>query len=336
VIILLIISIVLALAGCGGNSSNGTASSETKIIMRIGHTQPINHPRHQSLLKFKELVEAKSNRSVEVQIFPAGQLGSDAEQMAMAKEGTLQAVRGNQLETAAPELLIYTMPFLFDSLEDVHKITRGPIGEKIARFAEKNNFAILATGDVGGLRDLTNSVRPITSPEDLRGLTMRTPPIESNMKTLQAFGASTIPVDYEEIHQALKSGRVEGQENPLINITALKLEEVQKYLTIINYQYMPDPFFVNLIWYNSLERPVREVIKDASVAMMLYNDELVQNETKRSLVKLQKGMVINTLSQDQRAKFIEKTKPVYDYYIGRGLFTAQDLAEIRKDVSKYR
>lgn len=331
---MLVIAAVLILFGCGRSPEISAPGSDKKIVMRIGHTQPINHPRHQSLLKFKETVEAKTNKAVEVQIFPAGQLGSDADQMAMVKTGTLQAMRGNQLETAAPELLIYTMPFLFENLESVHKITRGPIGEKIARFAEKNNFAILATGDVGDLRDITNNVRPIVRPEDLRGLNMRTPPIESTEKTLQAFGAGTIPVSYDELYLALKGGKVDGQENPLINITALKLEEVQKYLTVIKYQYIPDPFFVNLEWYNSLEPSLKKIIKDASMAMMVYSDELVQKETETSMIKLKKSMAINTLTTDQRASFIEQSKPVYDYYLGKGLFSSQDLKDIRAAAAK--
>lgn len=323
---------VFAIVGCFGNLAKDQVSSEPPIVMKIGHTQPMNHPRHQSLLRFKALVEAKTNHAVEVQIYPAGQLGSDEEQMEMVKRGTLQATRGNQLEAAAPEFLIYSMPFLFKNIESAHKITRGTIGAKIAKFAEKNNIIVLATGDVGGLRDITNNRKPIVDPKDMQGLNMRTPPIESTVKTMEAMGAHSLPVPYEELYMALKTGVVDGQENPLVNITALKLDEVQKYLTIIDYQYLPDPFFVNLQWYNSLDTGTQEIIKEASVEMMVYSDDLVKTETNNSLVKLQKSMSINTLTGKQKEKFIEYVKPVYAYYLSKGLFTAQDLKEIKNAV----
>jgi C4-dicarboxylate-binding protein DctP len=330
--ILILLIILFAIAGCRGEQEKNITISEQKIIMKIGHTQPINHPRHQSLLKFKQTVETKTNNMVEVQVYPAAQLGSDLEQMQMVKDGRLQAMRGNQIEVAAPELLIYTMPFLFDKLEEAHQITRGPIGEKIARFTQKNNIVILATGDVGDLRDITNNVRPIVAPKDMQGLRMRTTPIESTVKTLEALGASVIPVDYDNLYNALKTGVVDGQENPLINIRTLKLEQVQKYLTIIKYQYYPDPFFVNLAWYDSLEPAIKVILKEASVEMMLISDELIEQASNNNLADLKKSMIVNTLTHEQRKRFVEQTKPVYDYYIGKGLFTVQDLEEIRNAV----
>ena len=330
-IVALLASILFTTAACSNNVQQNEII-EKRIIMKIGHTQPITHPRHQSLLKFKEIVEAKTYKRMEVQIYPAAQLGSDDEIMKMVKDGSLQAMRGNQLEAAAPELLIYTLPFLFDNLEDAHKITRGGIGDKIARFSEKNNIIILATGDVGDLRDITNNVRPITRPEEMKGLIMRTPPIESTVKTLEAFGASTLPVSYDELYSALKAGVVDGQENPLINITALKLEEVQKYLTIIKYQYLPDPFFVNMNWYWSQEPETRKILKEAAMAMMVYSDELIKKETASSVQKLQNSMVIHTLNYEQRKRFIEQAKPVYDYYFSKGLFSKEDIEEIRNAV----
>jgi C4-dicarboxylate-binding protein DctP len=299
--------------------------------MKIGHSQPITHPRHQSLLKFKEIVEAKTDKAVEVHIYAAGQLGSEPEQMEMVKRGTLQAARGGQFE-AAPELLIYTMPFLFNDIESAHIITRGKIGERIAASAQKSNITIIATGDAGGLRNITNNVRAITKPEDMQGLKLRTPPVESIIKTMTAFGASPILIPYNDVYMCLKAGEADGQENPLVNIAALRLDEVQRYLTIVNYQYHPDPFYVNNEWYLSLEPEIRNVIKEAAVAMMIFNDELVERETRNSFDHLEKSMNINILTASQRQSFIEQAKPIYDDYISKGYISEKDLEEIRAAV----
>ena len=323
--------ILFLIAGCKDSQQN-KYENDKKIIMKIGHTQPIAHPRHQSLVIFKKLVEEKSNNLIEVQIYPAAQLGSDDEQIKMLKLGSLQGFRGNQLEEAAPELLIYTMPFLFNNLEEAHKITRGPIGKYIADFAKKNNIIILATGDVGGLRNLTNNVRPIKTPDDFKNIIIRTPPIESTAKILEALGAQTKPVAYDSLYSALKLGEVEGQENPLINISVLKLEEVQKYLSITQHQYMPDPFFVNLQWYNALSPNLKQIVKDASVEMMLYSDNMIKENEGQVLEKLQKSMIINKVSDEERKLLVEKTKSVYDYYLQKQVFSEKDLDEIKNAI----
>lgn len=314
--------------GCG-KTEPAKVDPGKKVLMKIGHAQPTSHPRHQSLLKFKEIVEQKSAKQIEVQIFASGQLGSEAEQMEAVKMGTIQATRGGQFEAAAPELLIYTMPFLFNDIESVHKITRGPIGEKIAKHAEKNGITIIATGDAGGLRHITNNTRPIVKPEDMQGLKLRTPPIESIIKTMAAFGANPVSIPYTEVYMALKTGVADGQENPLVNITAMKFYEVQKYLTLVNYQYHPDPFYVSSKWFKALDPKHQAILIEAAKETMKYNDELVDKETKASLATLEKAMKVNNLTKEQRQLFIDKAKPVYDYYIGKGLFTMKDLDEIR-------
>lgn len=319
--------------GCK-NSRPEIVENDKKIIMKIGHTQPITHPRHQSLVLFKKIVEEKTANLIEVQIYPAAQLGSDDEQMKMLKIGSLQGLRGNQLEAAAPQLLIYTMPFLFNNIEEAHKITRGPIGKYIADFAQKNNIIILATGDVGGLRNFTNNVRPIAKPADLENIIIRTPPIESTTKILEALGAKTKPVAYDSLYTALKNGEVEGQENPLINISVLKLGEVQKYFSLTQHQYMPDPFFVNLQWYNSLGTDLQQIVREASIEMMLYSDDMIKEDEKHVLENLQKSMAINKLSHEESKLFVEQTKSVYDYYLDKKVFSAKDLEKIREAIAQ--
>jgi len=124
------------------------------------------------------------------------------------------------------------------------------VGERIAQTAEANGLKILATGDGGGLRNITNNVRPITSPDDLKGLKMRTPPITSIIKIMEALGANPVSIPYAETYMALKTGVADGQENPFINIATMKFHEVQKYMTVVNYQFHPETFPVSLTWFN--------------------------------------------------------------------------------------
>ncbi|GAI23030.1 unnamed protein product, partial [marine sediment metagenome] len=205
-------------------------------------------PRHMSLLVFKQLVEKNSDGAIVVEIYPAGQLGTEGEMTESVKLGTLEATRGGSFDIVAKELSVYMMPFLFKSPEDFVVIARGPIGDEIAEHGLEESVAIVATGDAGGLRQWTNNVRPITSPEDIKGLKMRTPPIESIIKIMEALGANPVSIPYAELYMALKTGVADGEENPLVNIGDKKFYEVQKYITMSNYQIHPDPFFVNAEW----------------------------------------------------------------------------------------
>jgi C4-dicarboxylate-binding protein DctP len=330
-----LVVVAVVVVGCLACLAGTDALGASAIVMKIGHSQPVDHPRQKSFLKFKEIVESKTQGGIKVEIYPASQLGSEAEQMESVKMGVIQGTRGGSFEAATPKLLIYTMPFLFKDIASVHKITRGPIGEKIAKESERNGIIILATGDAGGLRNFTNNARPLTKPDDMKGLKLRTPPIESIIKTMEALGANPVSIPYAEVYMALKTGVADGEENPYVNITAMKFQEVQKYLTVVNYQYHPDPFYVSLKWYQSLSPAFQAVLKDASIEMMKHNDDLVATETEVSFNLLKAAMKVNELTEAERKLFIEKVGKVYDFYVNtKKLFSMDELEEIRRLTSQ--
>lgn len=306
-----------------------------EVVMKVGHSMPTETPRHQSLLKFEEMVEANSNGEIQVEIYPSGQLGNESEMIEMMKLGSLEAFRGGVFEAQTPKLELYTMPFLFNTTEDIYKITRGPIGEKIAATAEANGLKILATGDAGGFRNFTNNVRPITKPEDMEGLKMRTPPVTSIIKTMEALGANPVSIPYVETYMALKTGVADGQENPFVNIATMKFHEVQKYLTIINYQFHPEPFTVGLDWFNSLSEEHQNIVQDAAKEALILSDSLIAGAAEKALATIQAaGLEINELTPEQKQPFIEKAQAVYDFYNEKGTITMEELDEIRNALNE--
>ena len=348
-IVILIIAAGFLCCGCipedmnvndeGQNSSviavqNTQGQSSDQIIMRVGHAQPITHPRHQSYLLFKKLVEERTNNKIIVQIFPSAQLGSEIVMLEQVKSGVLEGTRGGSFESMAPELLIYTLPFLFDSLDSIQKVTMGPIGEKIAKYTEKNGLATLATGDSGGFYSITNNLYPISGPEDIEGLKMRTPPIATKIETMKAFGAEPVIMAYGDVYIALKEGIVDGQDNPLVNIESMRFYEVQRYLTLIEYQFCPDPFIVNLEWYESLNDENQIILKQCAVEAMQYNDELVWAANEKALEVLSRSMVVIELTDEQKQAFKDKVQPVYDHFIEMGLFSQEDIDEIRAAIEE--
>lgn len=309
-----------------------STQDEEPIVMKVGHIQPVEAARHKTFLEFKKAVEEKTNGGIVVEVYPAAQLGTDQELVEAVKAGTIQGSRGGAFEVAAPELLLYTMPFLFPDSESINKITRGPIGEKIAECSKENNIIILATGVAGGLRNFTNNAHPITKPEDLEGLKMRCPPIEVTVKTMEALGASVASIPYSETYMALKTGVADGEENPYVFIYDAKFYEVQDYLTEVNYQIHPEPFYVNLDWFNSLSDDYQQILKECAADMMVSNDNMMLADQQSAKEIVENNLEITYLTEEQREVFIEAVQPVYDYYIDQGIFTKDDVNEIREAI----
>ncbi|GKX29113.1 ABC transporter substrate-binding protein [Vallitalea longa] len=316
------------------NKNDGDEKSETKepIIMKFAHAHPAGCPRDQSIQYFKEIVEEKTNGNIIVEVYPAGQLGKEPELVEAVKMGTIEAVRAGVFDATATELMVYTMPFLFENLKDFQSICRGPIADEIAEATKEVGITVTATGDGGGFRQWTNNVRPIKEPDDLKGLKMRTPPIDSIVQTMEALGANPVSVPYVETYMGLKTGVADGEENPIINIGTMKFYEVQKYITMANYQVHPDPVYVNTEWLESLPEDLKDIIIDCSKEMMEYSDSLIYEAEEKYMEEMKNSMEVTILSAEERQKFIDASKVVWDNFVDQGLIKKEHLDAILEEL----
>ncbi len=301
--------------------------------MKLGHASSTESTRHKALLVAKDYMEKQSGGRLVLEIYPGAQLGNEAEMIESMKMGTQEAFVGGVFDAQTPKLNLILMPFFFPTQADLMKIARSDIGAMIMKDAEKYSIKMLAFGD-GGSRHFTNNMRPIKSPADMKGLKIRTPPIESIIKCVQALGGNPVSIPYGETYMALKTGVADGQENPLANIGDMKFFEVQKYMTLIDYQFHPEPFDVNLKWFNSLPADLQKILQDAA---WIYIDK--QNELRRDLNDYYYKMIVDggvTVYQPttaERQQFITACQPVYDFFVGKGLFTNADLDAMRKIIA---
>lgn len=313
--------------GTGQGETAGAAQEEQVFVFKYANTQTQNHPRSQSMVKFKEDLELASNGRIQVELYFDGVLGTEAEVLDMVKIGTVQGSRGGLFERANPKFLVYTLPFMFENPDVVTKVMRSEFGREINEGALANGFYIPATGVAGGMRNVTNNVRPIRTVADIRGLKMRTPPIDATIRTFQALGANPQQVAYTETYMALKSGVVDGQENPFSNTVDMKFYETQKYLSLLNWQVHPDPFYVNPAWYNSLPDDLRQIFDLVAVQTMAYSDEIWLASENGYLDTLRQNLETNTITADAREGFVAAARPVWDYYINEGFFSQADVDE---------
>ena len=316
--------------------AKAVAQKETPdtFIMHVGHAQTNESPRHRSLLLFKEQVEKQTGGKVKVEIYANGVVGDETEMTVAVSEGKLEAVRGGDLEFV-PKSMLLGLPMIADTLSDARKLCYSDFVRDMLSAAEGNNMMVLAVGDDSGFRQITNSVRPITKPADMKGLKIRAPQIVPTVSFINELGASATVVPFTELYAALSVGKVAGQENPLALIDSSKFYEVQKYCTIINYQFFPELMYVNLDWWKSLPAEYQSVLTSCAKSMMEENARITDAENEAYIKHIQsQGVEVIALTQAQRASFLPYAERVWEKYIDDGYATKQELKDMLAIVGK--
>lgn len=299
------------------------------FTMMVGHAQPEGNPRYVSMEKFAEDVAAKTNGHVTVEVFGNGQLGTEKEMLEQVVAGTVQGMRGGQFDFS-PRLLMFTLPFLAQNRAQVTALLQSDLAKKVCAEAEaETGTVIINLCDAGGWRQFSNSKHPITKPEDLQGLKMRTNGMNTIDKTFIALGATTTTIPYSDLYMGLKTGVADGQENPWVNVEGMKFYEVQKYFTEVNYQFHPDPFYVNATWWNGLPQEYRDIISECATEMGTYNDQLIdENQEAAKQVVIDAGCEVYEPSADELKAFQDAVQVVYDQCVEEGIMTAEELQEM--------
>ncbi|MBR4040037.1 MAG: TRAP transporter substrate-binding protein, partial [Clostridia bacterium] len=274
----LLLVAILALS-CASVLAEDQFAGLGNYTMTVGHAQPESNPRYISMEKFAADVAEKTNGHVTVDVFGNGQLGTEKEMLEQVVAGVTQGMRGGQYDFS-PRLLMFTLPFLANNREEVTALLQSDLAKKVsAEAAETTGTVIINLCDAGGFRQFSNNTRPLTKPEDLKGLKMRTNGMKTIDLTFQAMGANTVSVPYADLYMGLKTAIADGQENPWVNVEGMKFYEVQKYFTEVNYQFHPDPFYVNAEWWNSLPVEFQTILTECATAMGEYNDQLIDQNS---------------------------------------------------------
>lgn len=278
------------------------SQAQAEIVLKVGHSaQPAFH-MHKAWLKFQELVQNGSNGEIKVEIYPADQMGTSLEQVEYTQEGTLDLCSEALplLATWDPGFGVAEMPYVFTSREQALSVlNEGPFAEYIAKKMEELNFKDLGVPE-NGFRQITNNVRPITKPEDLKGLKIRTMQVDSHITAYKQFGANPSPMAYGEVYSALQQGVVDGQDNPLSHIASSRFYEVQKYLTVANIVFSADVVLMNLDKFNSLKPEYQKLLQDSMKQSLEYQQGIIKAEEADYIDFFRKeGLEVNVLTPEQ-------------------------------------
>jgi TRAP-type transport system periplasmic protein len=284
------------------------------VKLTLGHGAAVGNPRHEAAVKFAELVKARSGGRVEVQVAPSAQLGDDAAMVTALRTGALDFSANSQgaVANAVPEYAAFGMPFMFTSPAAAFKLLDGPLGKELADKSAEKGMILLGTWD-NGIRQMTNSKRPITKVEDMKGLKMRVPPDATLVDIVSALGAEAQQIKFAELYVALQQGVVDGQENPLVNIHASKLYEVQKYLTLTNHQFQMTPFLMSKRSWDKLSDADKKAVREAAAEATTLQRKLSSEADEKLLADLKaKGVQVTTVDN---AAFAKATASVDEKWI---------------------
>ena len=316
------IFVAVLLVACGEQNDN--------YLFRYGHSQSAAATRSESMRFFASELQARSDGRIAVENFFSGVLGSEREMMDMVATGVLQGTRGGLFADANPKYAIFMLPFLVEDWDQAERLVNSSLTNELNAGARDNGFHVPATGISQGFRAHTNNVRPIHTPADIAGLKMRVPPQQVYVLTAQVFGASPQEMPASEIYGALRTGVLDGQDNPPANIWDYHIYEVQEYMTVTYYSTGPDPFIVDLSWYNNLPEDLQRIFDDVAEETMRYSDELNRTAEQDMLQRLEAELQVNYLSAEELRPFQELAANVYAKFIEQGVLSDEDIQRARR------
>ena len=335
-----------AIAGCSNNQggtqggSGGGGGDGATYTLKLGHDHTTTSPFHTCALEFETAVEEASGGRIQVEVYPAQQLGNAREMIEMMQMGTLEAtlLPTSKFGGFDERLNLADMPYLCETEEDFLELFNGEIGQE----------AMSTLPDIGikgmayfpeGFKYITNNSHPITSPDDLKGMKIRTMEAPIIMSMFECWGANAVPIDFSELYNSLQQKVVDGQENPLLSIHDMKFYEVQKYMTIDNHGYLSYFLSFSNSWFESLPEDLQQIVTDASMDAATRCHELMVEANEGYLQTIKdSGVEVYTLTEEEAAAFKAACEPLYDEYrdvfggdlLDRAVAESARIAEARK------
>jgi tripartite ATP-independent transporter DctP family solute receptor len=293
------------------------APADAAKVIKLHHLNkddPFDNATGAMATVFKSLVEAGTNGGIEVQTFPNGQLGKDNDVVTQVKTGVIQAgihsVGG--FASVYPMMGVIDVPFAFPNISATYAVFDGPFGAKFAvDIEQKTGLKVLGFGDSGGFFHFTNSKKPITSPDDMKGLKIRTMGLDTHKAVVSALGGQPAVIAWTEVYTALQTGVADGQMNPVPIISFAKFNEVQKYLTLSGHLFAPYVWVMNKDFYNGLSPTEKNVVAYAAKSAIVAGRGVSRaiEASDRGLAGLSKDMKVNALTPEQLVKFRNATMP---------------------------
>lgn len=289
------------------------AQAQQKVL-KYAHFQPaaMDQPKHAAAVAFKDYVEKATKNSIKVEIYPASQFGNDAATMEGLKLGTLEMAVAHDGAVASvfKQIAILGIPYLYDNHQHAWRVYDSKFGQDFGDLMLKTTgIRLLALAD-NGVRHFTNSLRPIKSPADMKGMKIRIQPSPVYKALVESLGASPSAVPWGELPTALQSKVVDGQENGVTNILAASLYQYQKYVTLDGHVWSIHAYMINDKFFKSLTADEQKaVVEGTKIARDIHRRMTSEQDLGAKKILSDKGMEVTELSLAEVDAFRKLAQP---------------------------
>ncbi len=284
-----------------------------QMELKFGHVGEPGSLFALSAEEFARRANEKLGDKAKVVVFGSSQLGSDEELLQKLRLGTADfALPSTVMSSVVPVFGMFEMPYLVKDREHMKRIEEAVVWPSLAPAADAQGYTVLAVWE-NGFRHITNNVRPINTPEDLKGIKLRVPSGEWRVKMFQSYGANPTPMSFSEVFTALQTGVVDGQENPLTQIYSAKLQEVQDFLSMTGHVYTPAYVLAGKNRWDNLPEDVRQILTETAKETQAFVYENAARLETELLEKIKGESDIQVNEADKDA-FIKASTPIYEEF----------------------
>jgi C4-dicarboxylate-binding protein DctP len=290
-------SVLLAFAGSG--------LAQQPIVIKFSHVVALDTPKGKAAEYFKKLAEERTKGKVKVEVYPNSTLYKDGEEMEALQLGSVQMLAPSVAKfgpLGVREFEVFDLPYIFDSFDELHKVTDGPVGKKLFQKLETKGIVGLAYWD-NGFKDFSAN-RSIKVPADYKGLKMRIQSSKVLGDEIKALGGIPQVMAFSEVYQALQTGVVDGTENPPSNFYTQKMNEVQKFLAMTDHGVIEYAVIANKKFWDGLPADIRSTLEGAMKDATKYANDIAKKENDDALEAVRKAgkTTILTLTADEKAQ----------------------------------
>lgn len=289
-------------------------AGKAEVTLSLNHVGATTHPYQYGSERFAELVSEKTGGRIAVEVYPASQIASGAKSIEFVQMGTLDIALESTMsaENFVPEIGVLNLPFLFENADQAFTVLDGDVGDELRAAAEAKGFKILCWM-YNGFRDISNSVKPITGPEDLKELKIRVPESQVFLKTFETLGAVPTPMAVSEVFTAMQLKTVDGQENPSAIFVNNKYNEVNDYYSVTHHIFTAEPLIMSLDKFNSFSGDDQKALLEAAQEAAEYQRKLAIDSADQELQQI-KDAGVNVNVVDDMSTFKTAVQPVYEAF----------------------
>ena len=302
----------------------GAASAQQPTVMRWGDVVAGGHPQVMMIERVAADVKAKTNGRIDIQGFPNGQMGSSRDMIEAVSNGTQQIVTEGAANFGAwiPSISVTEAPYIWKSPSHLINALNGPLLEKYNEQLIKARGMRILGAVYYGTRHLTTSNRPAKTVDDAKGLKVRVPENDVFKAMAESWGAKPTPMNFNELYLALKTGTVDGQENPLPTIKSGKFHEVQKYIILTGHVMTPRLVVVNEAFWQKIPATDRKVVEDVLKTHMAWADAEIQKQEVALLDEFKAAgvTIIEPDVESFRKATLAAVPPKFEAKWGKGTF----------------